>query len=70
LAHDIILGGHMTQFSCFNRMVEKKEIFIWKNIFKIPNDAMCHILKLPCVNILACTIVANVIASVVTIIHP
>jgi hypothetical protein len=44
-------------------MVEKK--IIWQNISKNPNDAMCHILRLPRVNILVCIIVARVVASVV-----
>jgi hypothetical protein len=51
-------------------MVEKKEIFIWQIISKNPNDAMCHIHKLRCANILMCNIVASVIASVIVIIHP
>jgi hypothetical protein len=63
-----ILSCHVTQFSCFNWMVGKQ--IIWKNIFKNSNDAMCHIVRLLHVNILMCTIVANVIASVVTRTHP
>jgi hypothetical protein len=27
--------------------LKKKEIFFWQNILKNPNDAMCHIPKLP-----------------------
>jgi hypothetical protein len=46
LPHGAILGDHVAQSSCFNQMVEKKEIFIWKNISKNPIDAMCHILRL------------------------
>jgi hypothetical protein len=65
-----ILSYHVAQSSCFNWMVEKKEIFIWQNISKNPNDATCHILRLPCVNILVCTIVTSVIANVVARIHP
>jgi hypothetical protein len=56
----------MADFSCFNQIVEKKEISIWKNISKNPNDATCHILGLPCVNnLLVCIIVANLVASVI-----
>jgi hypothetical protein len=48
-------------------MVEiKKEIFVWQNILKNPNDDMCHILKLPHVNkLLVCIVKASVVASVV-----
>ncbi len=63
-----ILSCHVAQSSCFNHMVEK--IYIWQNISKNPNDVMCHIFRLPCVNILVCTIVANVVVSVVARIHP
>jgi hypothetical protein len=44
------------------RWLTKKEIFIWQNISKNSNDARCHIVKLPYVNILVCTIVASVVA--------
>jgi hypothetical protein len=37
---------------------------------KNPNDTMCHILKLPFVNILVCIVVISVIASVVVGTHP
>jgi hypothetical protein len=43
----------------------KKKKFVWKNISKNLDDAMCHILKLLTVNILMCIVVASVIASVV-----
>jgi len=52
------------------RWLTKKEIFIWQNILKNPNDAMCHILRLPHVNILVCTIVTSVVASVIARTHP
>ncbi len=65
-----ILSCHMAQSSCFNKMVEKKEICIWQNISKISNDATCHILRLPHVNILVCTKAASVVANVVARTHP
>jgi hypothetical protein len=54
-----------------NQMVENLFIylFIWQNILKNPNDATCHIFRLPHVNILVCTIVANVITSVIARTH-
>ncbi len=66
--YNAMLSCHMVQSNCFNLMVEN--LFIWKNILKNPNDVMCHILKLPCVNLLMCIIVASVVASVVARIHP
>ncbi len=44
-----ILSCHVAQSSCYNRMVEK--IYIWKNILKNVNDAMCQFFRLPHVNI-------------------
>jgi hypothetical protein len=61
-----ILSCHMAQSSCFNWMVEKKEIFVWQYISENSNDVKCHILKLQHVNIL----VYIVVASVVTWTHP
>jgi hypothetical protein len=61
-----IFNCHMAQSSCFNRMVE---IYIWQNILKNSNDATCQFFMLPHVNILVCTIVANVV-SVVARTHP
>jgi hypothetical protein len=49
-------------------MVEKNEIFVLQYILKNPNDATCHILRLPHAKILVCT--TNVIASVVVGTHP
>jgi hypothetical protein len=43
--------------------LKKKEIFIWQNILKSLNDVTCHILKLPHVNIVVCTIFANVVVK-------
>jgi hypothetical protein len=45
------------------------KIFVWQNILKNPNGAMCHILRLPYVNILVCIIVTNVIIGIHPWIH-
>jgi hypothetical protein len=51
-------------------MVEGKKI-IWQNILKNPNDATCHIHRLPYVNkLLVCIVITSVIASVVVGTHP
>jgi hypothetical protein len=64
------LWHHLAQFKCFNWMVEKKnEIFIWHDILKNPNDATCHIFRLPHVNILVCIVVTNVITRTHIWIH-
>jgi hypothetical protein len=59
----------MAQFSYFNKMVEKKEIFDYQNISKNLYDAMCLICRLPRVNILRCIVVASVVASLVVGTH-
>jgi hypothetical protein len=51
-------------------MVERKEIFVWQNISKNSNDAMCYIFRLQCVNILVFTVVATVVTIVVARTHP
>jgi hypothetical protein len=41
-------------------------IFVWQNILKNPNEATCHIFRLPCVNkILVCIVIKSVVANVV-----
>jgi len=44
-----------------------KKTFVWKNIFKNPNDATCHILKLLTVNILMCIVVASVVVELILV---
>ncbi len=58
----------MAQFDHFNWMVEKKGKN-WQNILKSSYDAMCHILRLPHVNILVFIIVASVVARTHPWIH-
>jgi hypothetical protein len=64
-----ILSCHVAQFSYFNRMVEKKEIFVCQNISKDSNDPTCHIFRQSHVNILVCIVIASLVVGIHPWIH-